>query len=178
MYLSVSNQQDEQFSFIDLFIDLFESALHVSHDKLAHLQEYFLTVHTALVVQCTDIAADRWHRRAAISAHCTTAVCTVKKCSWSWASLSPEICRADSNRSIKRSINEDCCILLVAFIVVQLTYGLTNVNVPLRNRSLFNDPSVSRAVKILKLQWWRIMNRRELKAAVGTPVPWWSELNH
>ena len=48
----------QQFSFIDLFIDLFESVVHVSVDKLAHLQEHFLTVCTALV-QCTDIAADR-----------------------------------------------------------------------------------------------------------------------
>jgi len=31
----------QQFSFIDLFIDLFESAVHVSGDKLAHLQEHF-----------------------------------------------------------------------------------------------------------------------------------------
>jgi len=31
----------QQFSFIDLFIDLFESALHVSGDNLAHLQEHF-----------------------------------------------------------------------------------------------------------------------------------------
>ena len=31
----------QQFSFIDLFTDLFESALHVSGDKLAHLQEHF-----------------------------------------------------------------------------------------------------------------------------------------
>ena len=48
----------QQFSFIDLFIHLFESALHVSGDKFAHLQEHFLTVYTALV-QCTDIVADR-----------------------------------------------------------------------------------------------------------------------
>ena len=41
----------QQFSFIDLFIDLFECALHVSGDKFAHLQEHFLTVslYTALV---------------------------------------------------------------------------------------------------------------------------------
>jgi len=39
-----------------------------------------------------------------------------QKCSWTWASLSPETCRADSNRSKKRSINEYCCILLVAYI--------------------------------------------------------------
>jgi len=31
----------QQFSFIDLYIDLFESALHVSGDKLTHLQEHF-----------------------------------------------------------------------------------------------------------------------------------------
>jgi len=32
----------QQFSFIDLFTDLFESALRVSGDNLAHLQEHFL----------------------------------------------------------------------------------------------------------------------------------------
>ena len=31
----------QQFLFIDIFIELFESALHVSGDKLAHLQELF-----------------------------------------------------------------------------------------------------------------------------------------
>ena len=31
----------QQFSFNDLFIDLFESTLHVSGDKFAHLQEHF-----------------------------------------------------------------------------------------------------------------------------------------
>jgi len=35
----------------------FKSALHVSGDTLAHPQEHFLTVYTALV-QCTDIATD------------------------------------------------------------------------------------------------------------------------
>jgi len=30
----------QQFSFIDLFIDIIEFALHVSDDKLAHLQEH------------------------------------------------------------------------------------------------------------------------------------------
>jgi len=44
----------QQFSFIDLF----EFALHVSGDKLAHLQEHFVIVCAALV-QCIDIAADR-----------------------------------------------------------------------------------------------------------------------
>jgi len=31
----------QQFSFIHLYTDLFESALHVSGNKLAHLQEHF-----------------------------------------------------------------------------------------------------------------------------------------
>jgi len=63
------------------------------------------------------------HRSAAISVDCTRAVYTVKKCSWRWASLSPETCRADSNRSI----NENCCILLVAYIVVLMMHGLKNI---------------------------------------------------
>jgi len=37
----------QQILFIDLFIALFNSALHVSGDKLTHLNEYFLTVYTA-----------------------------------------------------------------------------------------------------------------------------------
>jgi len=41
-----------------------------------------------------------------------------KTCYWRWASLSPETCREDSYRSIKRSINESYCILLVAHIVI------------------------------------------------------------
>jgi len=39
-----------QFSFTDLFIDLFESALHVSGAKPAHLQEHFLTVCTYIYI--------------------------------------------------------------------------------------------------------------------------------
>jgi len=37
----------QQIPFIDIFIDVFKSALHVSGAKLAHLQEHFLTVYTA-----------------------------------------------------------------------------------------------------------------------------------
>jgi len=43
------------------FIDLFKSALHVSGDKLIHLQEYFLTVYIAFVTM---------HRLATISVLC------------------------------------------------------------------------------------------------------------
>jgi len=48
-----------QIPFTDLFIYRFESALHVSGDKLAHFQEHFW-LRIQLLVQYTDIAADRW----------------------------------------------------------------------------------------------------------------------
>jgi len=48
----------QQIPFVDLFIDIFKSALRVSGDELAHLQKHFLTVYTAFV-QYTFIAADR-----------------------------------------------------------------------------------------------------------------------
>jgi len=44
-------------------------------------------------------------------------------CSWGWASLTPETCRA----GLKRSINGICCILLVAYIVVLMKRSLTNI---------------------------------------------------
>jgi len=54
----------QQIQFIDIFIDLFESALHSSGDKLAHLQEHFLTVYTAFVPMhrycCRPVTRLRW----------------------------------------------------------------------------------------------------------------------
>ena len=51
-YNDVNNQQDATtFSFINLF----KSAKHVSGDKFAHPQEYFLTVYTAFgTMHCND----------------------------------------------------------------------------------------------------------------------------
>ena len=80
---------------------------------------------------------------------CTNAVHTAKKCSWRWASLSPEICRADSNRSIKRSINENCCIWLVAYIVVLMMHGLTNAKVVLMMHGLTNAKVYIASVALL-----------------------------
>ena len=54
------------------FINLFNSALHVSGNKFAHPQEPFLTVCTAFGTM---------HRSAAVSVHCTKGVYRVKKCS-------------------------------------------------------------------------------------------------
>jgi len=99
----------QQFSFIDLFIDLFESAVHVSGDKLAHLQEHFRLYIQLWCVQYTDIGADRWQDSiwtlspvgsniGALYQSCIDS----QKCSCKWESLPPEACRADPNRSIKK----------------------------------------------------------------------------
>ena len=89
----------QQFPFTDIFIDLFEFAVHVTGDKLAHLQEHFW-----LYIQlCT------MHRR------CGRPVTRLR---WNWA---------NSNRWTKRSISGNCCILLFADIVVLMLHGLTNV---------------------------------------------------
>ena len=62
--------------------------------------------------------------------HCS-ALCQLciysQKCSLRWASLPPKTCRTYSNRSIGKSIKEICCILLVAYIVVLMMHGLTDV---------------------------------------------------
>ena len=99
-YNDVNNQQDAA---MFTFINLFKSALHVSGDKFAHPQEHFLTVYTALV-QCTDTAADQCRGTGRQQCRCIVpkAVYTVKNCSWGWANLSPETCRAD----LKGLINE------------------------------------------------------------------------
>jgi len=114
----VSNQQDATYSVYWSF----KSALHVSGDKLSHLQEH-CWLYIQLLVQCTDIAADQCHRSAAISVHCTKSCIYSQNFSCGWASLSPETCRAD----LKRSINGICRILLVVYFVVLMMHGLTNI---------------------------------------------------
>ena len=81
-----------------------------------------------------------------------------QKCSWRWASLSPETCRIDSNRSIERSIKENCCILLVAYIVVLRTisqmsntnFTCTWVNISTQN-ILYEDHIVLRVFSFFKV---------------------------
>jgi hypothetical protein len=43
-----------------------------------------------------------WHRSAALWVHCTKSCIYSQKCSWGWANMSLETCRAD----LKRLINE------------------------------------------------------------------------
>ena len=114
------------------FIDLFKSALHVLGDKFAHPQEHFLTVYTAFgTMHCNDKLQLKvfWH----VSSHVKILfyhysalykeLYIQSNCSWGWASLLPETCRAD----LRRSINGICCILLAAHIVALMTHCLTNI---------------------------------------------------
>jgi len=61
-----ATNKTQQIPFIDIFIDLFKSALHVSDDKLAHPQEQFLTLYTAFGTMHRYCC-----RLATISVHCT-----------------------------------------------------------------------------------------------------------
>ena len=88
---------------------------------------YIQLWYNAPILLPTDDKVPSQHRLAAISVHCTKAVYTVKNCFWRWVNLLPETCTADSNRSIKRSINKNCCILLVTYIIVLMMHGLTNI---------------------------------------------------
>ena len=63
------------------------------------------------------------HRSAAISVHCTESCKHSQECSWGWTSLSPETCRAD----LERWINGICCIVLVAYVIILMMHGITNI---------------------------------------------------
>ena len=110
IYYDVSNQGDvTTFSFINLS----NSALHVSGDKFTHLQEHVST-YIQLLVQCTDNAADRCHRSAAVSVYCT------KSCIYSQnvlLRLGEFVVRNRKGRNKKINKWKSCCILLVAYIV-------------------------------------------------------------
>ena len=62
-YNDINNQQDAT---TVSFINLFNSALHVSGDKFAHPQEHFLSVYAAF-----GTMHRHWCRPAAVSVRCT-----------------------------------------------------------------------------------------------------------
>ena len=64
-----------------------------------------------LLVQCTDTAADRCYGgtdRQQNRQHCTKSCVYSQKCSWGWANLSPETCRADLKRLINEIVVASC----------------------------------------------------------------------
>ena len=101
--VSGSNQEDTKKKFCLL---IFLNQLYMFQATNLPILTSTFWLYIQLLVQCTDIVADR----------CIVpiAVYTVKKCSWGWASLSPETCRAD----LKISIKGTCSILLVAYNVI------------------------------------------------------------
>ena len=98
------------------FINLFKSAIHVSGDRFDHPQEHFLTVYTVFGT-INILLVVFWHASLRftsqnilnynLSLHCILPKTgyTVKKCSWEWANLSPEIYMTDLKRlTFKRRI--------------------------------------------------------------------------
>jgi len=83
--------------------------------NVGNQQDATISVYWSFKINSTcfgrQTAADRWPfdkitGRQQYRCIAPQAVHTVKKCSWGWASLSPETCRAD----LKRSINIIFCI--------------------------------------------------------------------
>ena len=86
------------------------------------------------------------------------AILTVKKCSWKWANLLPETCRADWRRLINE---KSCCILLVAYIVVLVMHGHTDVRfMDIRVYIFHNEVDASANSKMQTV--WELRYRLEL----------------
>ena len=72
-------------------------------------------IYLQVLVHCTDTAADRCHGCGTGRQKCRCivpkAVHTVKKCSWGWANMSPETCKADLKRLINEIIVASCWFL-------------------------------------------------------------------
>ena len=108
---------------------------------------FWLYIYIQLLVKCTDTAADRCHGWDGTPFHLNRdrqqcryiapkAVYTIKKCSWGWANLSPETCRAELIRSINEKVVESCWLftssqgvktlyqMLLSVIFGQLSDGL------------------------------------------------------
>jgi hypothetical protein len=87
-------------------------------------------LYTQLLLQCTDTAADRCHGSGTGRQQCrcivAKAVYTVKKCSWGWANLSPEICRAEMERLINEKVVASCSLFTSSVYVVPLSSKLTS----------------------------------------------------
>jgi hypothetical protein len=164
LFHALSNQQDATiFVHWSFYWSIW---ICVSSDKLAYLQEHiwlyiqlryntpiFLPTGDKVEVEQSSISSlsPVGSNSGALHRSCIYS----QMCSWRWTSLSPETGRTDSNRWIKRSLNENCCILLVAYIVVLMMHGLTNV-------------------KLYGCRMWLGLNRGHFttdKVAVA-PIPW------
>ena len=103
------------------FFNHFKSAQHVSGDTFAHPQEHFFdciysfwyNAPTLLPTGATVEMEHQFHlNRGAGQQQCRfivpKAVYMVKNCSWGWANLSPETCRADLKRLINEKVSASC----------------------------------------------------------------------
>ena len=131
----VNNQDAITFSFINPFLN--QPYMFQATNSPILRSTFWLYIQHLL--QCPDNTANRCHgwdgtqefhlNRGTGRQYCQCivpkAVYTVKKCSWGWANLSPETCRADLKRINKQK--GCCCILLVVYIVVLLMHGHTNI---------------------------------------------------
>ena len=126
------------------FINLFKSALHVSGNNFAHSQEHFLIVYSAFVTI---------HRSAAVSVHCTKSYIYSQKCSWGWANLSPETCRADLKRLINEKFFASCWLLTSLCWWCAVTQTSTSIKIHSLCNYKFKRKNFKRKILNLSGNW-------------------------
>ena len=128
------------------FIDSLKLAVHVSGDSFAHLQEHFDCMYSFLE-QCTDSAVCcrpvtqvGWNQfyptcvtgrqQTAEKVHCSDKLYIQSKCSWRWAKLSPETCRASFRflwpcivSKVWKKNQQDATIRCLLLITVSKCFG-------------------------------------------------------
>ena len=112
------------------FINIFNSSLHISGDKFAHLQEqFFLTVYTVFGTMHRNCCRPVPRGAGLQQCRCIVpkAVYTVNKCSWRWANLSPETCRAELKRLINENVVASCWLLTSVMSSCNLNWCFTQV---------------------------------------------------
>ena len=75
----------------------------------------------------TSVPSQPWHRSAAVSVHCTKSCIQVKKCSWGWANLSPETCRAELKRLINEKVVASFWLFTSAYLFQALSPNVKTV---------------------------------------------------
>jgi len=139
MYNNVNSQQDAtNFSFINLF----NSALHVSGIKFAHPQE-LVAVYTAFGTM---------HRSAAVSVHYTKSWIYSKKV---LLMMGEFVARNMVGWVKKINKRKSCCILLVVYIVVLMMHGHTNIKFMTWNvfTNLIPTARWTRPVTVIQTIW-------------------------
>ena len=125
-----------------------------------------------LLVQCTDTAANRYHRSAEEAVHCT------KSCIYSQKVLLRMGEFVDRNmlvwfKKIKKiNKRKTCCILLVVYIVVLMMHGHTNIKICLKLNHIHKHTKNEQSS--LPGMWRHVHSEGALPPALRSETSAWS----